>query len=130
MRSVRRQLQNMRLLSFTYTALLSFLIGSVDAKSQEIPDFVKQLIEQYESGLEVNSPGSIWQYNYKGAIVFYTPPFLCCDIPSKLFDVEGDFICAPDGGIAGVGDGKCIDFVKQRTEGRVIWVDKRLGASK
>ena len=116
----------MHLRIFTYFALLSIVTGGGHAIGQDLPNFLRQLIEQYESASEMNSPGSIWRYNYKGAVVFYMPPFLCCDLPSQLYDEVGNVICAPDGGIAGVGDGACPNFFGKRTGGQRVWFDPRI----
>ena len=56
--------------------------------------------------------------------MFYVPP-ACCDVPSELYDHDGNLICGPDGGIRGTGDGKCPDFFEKRREGTLIWRDPR-----
>ena len=88
------------------------------------PEFVQRLIAQLESGPKKESPGSIWRYDYKGNVVFYVPPS-CCDVPSALYDQNGNVICVPDGGIAGDGDGRCPDFFQVRTDESRIWIDRR-----
>ena len=113
-----------------FLALLAVAAGCKPATAEDLPPFVQQLIEQYEGGAESNSPGSIWRYNYGNAVVFYVPPFFCCDLPSRLYDVQGNVVCAPDGGIAGVGDGKCPDFFDMRKGGIRVWIDSRVEASK
>jgi hypothetical protein len=59
--------------------------------------------------------------------VYYLPP-RCCDIFGNLYDSQGQIICHPDGGIAGHGDGRCPDFLNQRTNETVIWRDTRKAA--
>jgi hypothetical protein len=71
-----------------------------------------------------NPPASVWQYSYDGKIVYYIPS-RCCDIPSQLFDSSCNFICSPDGGFTGAGDGVCRDFFDLRTEEKLIWNDSR-----
>ena len=44
----------------------------------------------------------------------------CCDIPSALFDEDCNFICSPDGGLTGRGDGNCPDF-PESFDRTVIW---------
>jgi hypothetical protein len=61
-------------------------------------------------------------YNYKGRVVFYVPPS-CCDNFGELYDSDGTFICSPDGGLAGGGDGKCTDFFSKRTDQVRVWHD-------
>ena len=104
-------------------ALLT-LVGCTSASSRDLPPFVLQLIEKYESAPKANPPASIWRYKYKERIVFYVPPS-CCDLPSELYDFDGNFICGPDGGLTGRGDGKCPDFFGQRAEELRVWSDPR-----
>jgi hypothetical protein len=40
-------------------------------------------------------------------------------------DESCSIICSPDGGFSGKGDGNCIDFFEKRTNGKLIWRDKR-----
>ncbi|MAO64578.1 MAG: hypothetical protein CL666_06235 [Balneola sp.] len=83
-----------------------------------------ELIHEYESEPVRNPPLSIWQFTYKGQTVYYVPPY-CCDIPGQLFNKEGDYICAPDGGFSGNGDGKCPDFFEEKKDKKLIWEDSR-----
>jgi len=46
----------------------------------------------------------------------------CCDIPSVLYDTAGTVVCAPDGGFIGRGDGRCPDFISQRSNEKVFGV--------
>lgn len=94
-----------------------------DAAS-DTPEFVERLVSQFESSPVTNPPGSIWRYKYKGQDVYYVPPS-CCDIPGELYDGNGEFICAPDGGITGTGDGNCPDFFSERSEPLRVWADER-----
>ena len=43
---------------------------------------------------------------------------------SVLLDDQCNIICNPDGGFNGGGNGKCIDFSKNRTEGKLKWKDE------
>ena len=90
----------------------------------ETPGFVDTMVSRFESGPVANPPGSIWRYRYKGQDVYYVPPS-CCDVPGELYDSSGNFICAPDGGITGTGDGKCPDFFDARTDEQRVWMDSR-----
>ena len=92
--------------------------------SQETPKWVQGLINQYQNAPVGNPPQSIWQYEYKGKIVYYIHP-QCCDQFSELFDADSNFICAPDGGITGQGDGRCSDFFQVRIGEKLIWQDSR-----
>jgi len=104
--------------------ILTLLAASPAALAQtNIPPFVAELIAHYQSVPHDNSPGSIWRYIYKGETFYYVPPLWCCDIPSLLYDTKGNLICRPDGGFAGFGDGKCPDFLEQRSQGELLWSD-------
>lgn len=104
--------------------LLASVIGCDPTGSEGRPKFVEELVTQFESGPKTNPPGSIWRYDYKGRVVFYVPPS-CCDVPSALYDSDGNFVCSPDGGLAGDGDGRCADFFQARTEETRVWLDRR-----
>jgi hypothetical protein len=108
--------------------LLSLISGAAFAQTED-PPFVTQLIERFKSAPPGKSPGAVWRYLYKGAPVFYVPRLACCDIPSDLYDVGGNLMCHPDGGIAGSGDGKCLDFFLERSEGERLWSDGTVGES-
>jgi len=65
----------------------------------------------------------IWQYEYRGSEVYYVPlsRIQCCDAFSELYDLQGELICMPDGGITGRGDGRCRDFIALQEPGRKVW---------
>lgn len=48
----------------------------------------------------------VWRHVLRGE-VYYIAQASCCDRRVNLFDARGNFICAPFGGFAGGGDGKC-----------------------
>ena len=86
------------------------------------PAWVRDLIAEQINGPVANPPALLSKCTYKDQIVYYLPP-RCCDVPSELFDSQGQRICSPDGGYTGSGDGKCPDF---STEGcDIIWKDSR-----
>ncbi len=97
-------------------------IGSLDGSGN--PPWVDQLILQFQNAPPGNPPQSIWRYQYKGEAVYYVPP-QCCDQFSVLYDSKANVICAPDGGFAGHGDGRCPDFFQERTNEVLIWRDSR-----
>lgn len=88
-----------------------------------LPWWVAVLIAGFQNELPVGNPlQAIWRYEYKSSTVFYVPP-QCCDQFSSLYDWNGNQICAPDGGIAGSGDGQCTDFFQERKNGVLVWQD-------
>ena len=104
--------------------LLIILVGCSQATQTGNPGWVDQLIKQFESEPVGNPPLSILRYDYMDQVVYFVPAH-CCDIYSILYDADGNVLCAPDGGIAGTGDGRCTDFFTQRAHEQLVWIDKR-----
>jgi hypothetical protein len=67
-----------------------------------------------------NAPELVATYRYQGRLVYYVSP-RCCDQYSLLYDSTGTTLCAPDGGITGRGDGRCPDFIVQRSDEKILW---------
>jgi hypothetical protein len=88
------------------------------------PAWLEALIASYQAEPPVNPPRAIWKYEFQGSVVFYVPA-PCCDQFSELRDARGVLLCAPDGGLAGRGDGRCRDFLAQRTREELVWRDPR-----
>lgn len=86
------------------------------------PACVQALITAAASQPVGNPPRSIYRCTYRGATVFYLPP-QCCDQFSALLSSDCALICAPDGGFAGGGDGRCADFT--RASCTLLWQDDR-----
>lgn len=87
-------------------------------------EWLTNLIQQLREEDAANPPAKIYRYTYNDKVVYYLSG-RCCDIPSTLYDVEGNVLCEPDGGFTGKGDGHCTDFFEKRTEETLIWEDKR-----
>jgi hypothetical protein len=113
-------------MKFIFLISLSLFLFSCNpiSSSNENPEWLNNLIRKFESEAVGNPPKSIWQYQYKGQIVYYIPA-QCCDLPSILYNKNGEIICAPDGGFSGRGDGRCTDFFKERSNEKLIWKDTR-----
>ncbi len=116
----------MRIKNIFLLAVLLFVFNDCTnpSSTNDIPDWINNLITEFKSQPVGNPPQSIWQYSYNNQIVYYVPP-QCCDQFSTLYDKYGRVICAPDGGITGSGDGKCPDFFEKRTDEKLIWNDER-----
>jgi len=71
-----------------------------------------------------NNIESVWQYEYNNDTVYY---FLmgCCDFFNLLYGKNGVFLCAPDGGYSGHGDGKCPDFFEKSKNKKLVWEYRR-----
>ena len=108
--------------------------------AQELPTFIQELIVEHEAALPQPVPGrstgnfgiqrqlrlptlEIWQHEYQGETVFFLPTSSqdCCDSFSRLYDADGNLICYPDGGITGIGDGRCPNFVSSRGRGVLVY---------
>ena len=113
------------------TANYVMLVGALLLSSCAVSDapssqsFVPSLIEKSEAAPEESSPDEIWSFLIGDEVVFYIASE-CCDIPSTLYDKDGDVLCHPDGGLAGLGYGQCPRFYKNRSTGILVWRDPRL----
>jgi hypothetical protein len=86
--------------------------------------WIKDLITKELSTPVANPPALLTQYEYNNQTVYYLRA-RCCDIPSTLYDENGSYICSPDGGFSGNGDGKCPSFSTTGQNGKVVWKDPR-----
>lgn len=100
-------------------------IGSDEvAASEETPSWVVELIEGLEAEALRNPPSSVVRFSYRGDFVYYVRPF-CCDMTSVIYDIDGEVICGPEGGMTGGGDYRCPDFFELRRDTTVVWEDSR-----
>ncbi len=90
----------------------------------EGPAWVRALIEELGALPPGRPPRAIYRYEYQGQIVYYLPP-QCCDAPGAFCDADGRYLCAPDGGFLGIGDGHCSDFTAVRTGEHLVWREVR-----
>jgi hypothetical protein len=110
---------------YVLVLVLSMLtVGCSLSNVLDNPPWVWKLIVQYQLRPVGNPPQSIWQYEFQGKTVYYIPP-QCCDMYGYLYDAEGTYICAPDGGFDGKGDGQCPNFFSERMGERLVWKDLR-----
>lgn len=105
---------------------VSMLLACGCSQSTQLhnPVWVDELIAKFQSDPVGYPPQSIYRYEYNGQTVYYVPP-QCCDQYSTLYDINGNIICAPDGGLTGNGDGQCPDFFYESADGILIWNDSR-----
>ncbi|MGA9396985.1 MAG: hypothetical protein WBV22_01890 [Anaerolineaceae bacterium] len=104
--------------------ILIAMTGCSQSTIAENPQWIDRLIHKFQSEPVGNPPQSIWRYEYQGQTVYFVPQ-QCCDQFSALYDVKGDDICAPDGGLTGRGDGNCADFFTDRSDEILVWKDTR-----
>ena len=107
---------------------LSVLFVSCTNKSPVAPDqtpaWLTALIRTFERDPVASPALSITRYEYKGEVVYFVPP-RCCDIWSDVYRADGSILCHANGGITGGGDGRCPDFLSERTTAQIIWQDPR-----
>jgi hypothetical protein len=109
-----------------FLALLAVLGASAHASDgpDARPVWIDALIAKFEAADVANPPLGITRFTYHDAPVYFVPAH-CCDIPSQLYDADGNALCAPDGGFTGRGDGRCPDFYQERRDEQLIWRDSR-----
>jgi hypothetical protein len=95
-----------------------------DASRPQQAAWLSEMIRELEEEAPANPPAKVYRYFYNDQEVYYLTS-RCCDITGKVYDVEGNLLCEPDGGITGQGDGRCPDFAETRTNETLIWEDKR-----
>ncbi len=95
---------------------------------ETLPEFVIDLIADSENGRMVGRVTQIWRVRFKGKSFYYVVPE-CCDQVTTLYDQHGTFLCAPSGGLSGMGDGKCSGMSPIPGKPVLVWDDKRAGAS-
>ena len=68
-------------------------------------------------------PLQVDEWSYQGETVYLASPD-CCDQYREVRDAETcEYICAPDGGFTGAGDGRCPRFLDEATFLRTVWVN-------
>lgn len=92
--------------------------------SGPVPIWLQDKIACYQDAPPMNPPVSIYRYAYLGEMVYWRSGY-CCDIPSVLYDANGNYICAPGGGIHGTGDENCPNWRDYATDETLIWQDER-----
>jgi ribosomal protein L17 len=93
-------------------------------KAIALPKGIEKLIAKFKAEEVTNPPREVWQYTLIDKTVFYVPA-VCCDNFSDLYNEAGELIAHPDGGFTGKGDNKMPNFEIDRTDGKLVWKDKR-----
>jgi len=89
-----------------------------------IPTCVQKKIDSIKTEAKWNPPAEVNEYIYNGQRVFLFSSN-CCDQYIMLYDGSCNYICAPSGGFAGKGDGKCADFYENAKHVKLVWKDTR-----
>jgi hypothetical protein len=113
------------LVGFVVSAALSAGVGCGAPTSPDDSPWMQALIAKLASEPAGSPPTQIIEYEYRNSLVYFVPVHQCCDLMSDLYDLDGHLMCHPDGGFAGQGDGRCADFLTQRSHARVVWSHTR-----
>lgn len=105
------------------SVLMLSMIGC-NENEPELPICVKDKLAEIEGEPVWNPPAKLHSYTYEGQTVYYLTP-RCCDYFGEVYDANCEFVCAPDGGITGNGDGTCPDFFEVATNRKLVWEDTR-----
>lgn len=109
-----------------YISILYLLC--ISCKNSEIaqgtPESISKEIKKILHDELKNPPIKVYSYIYENQKVYFFTSY-CCDIPSRLYNSEGEIICHPDGGLTGKGDLKCLDFFQKATNMKLVWQDSR-----
>ena len=110
---------------FLFVLVFSALFGHKCRENQNfIPPCVQHRIDSIKAELKWNPPAEVNEYVYDGKPVFLFTSN-CCDQLIILLDGNCNYICAPSGGYAGKGDGKCTDFYEKAKHVKLVWKDER-----
>ena len=86
--------------------------GSEAVSPLRAPDpAVQERIRSYENST-ARRVTDIMRLEHADGRAYYQFTAPCCDIPHPLYDAEGRYVCAPRGGFAGEGDGRCPEWVR------------------
>ena len=81
----------------------------------ELPICVTELLTVTDQTTYVQ----VEEWSWSGGQYYYLTAE-CCDKLNVLYDSNCDYICAPDGGFTGQGEGDCSE-VPDSFERRVVW---------
>ena len=110
--------------SIPIVLFMAFLVSCAShkniQKTSELPACLETTIKNMSSDPSQGTPQSVTRYTYKQQTVYYllSP---CCDKYNIVYDSACNILGYPDGGLAGRGDGKMMDFKANVTGGKVIW---------
>lgn len=109
--------------SYIFTIII-FACISAHADHQ-LPDWLEKNRVSNDSLTDKREPLSVWKLSYQKQEVYYVVS-PCCDQYNYLYDLNGTPICAPTGGIAGKGDGKCPFPADTDKSIELVWKSKSL----
>jgi hypothetical protein len=91
--------------------LFSFIVFCLILSACKVDDRIKiKVLYECPENLiymdEYDTPTELYQWTYKNKIYYYVRSSRY-DGMNILYDSECNYICAPDGGLSGGGDGRC-----------------------
>ena len=89
----------------------------------EVPSCIERKIDEIKSETVWNPPAQVWKWENDENTYYYITSE-CCDQWNYLYDEQCNVVCAPDGGITGMGDGNCPEF-SEPIDKSLIWADDR-----
>jgi hypothetical protein len=91
--------------------------------AMEVPTCIENKIQDIQNKPVENPAKEVWLWKYNGVSYYYFTA-ACCDQFSTLYDADCNFVCAPDGGFTGMGDGNCVPGILNATK-TLVWKDPR-----
>ncbi len=98
--------------------------GCKKERGIRVPPCIQSKIEAISQQPKYNPPATVYRYLYGDRYVYLFSSD-CCDQYNYVYDKDCNVICAPSGGIAGRGDGRCSNFTQVASDETLIWKDQR-----
>ncbi|HEY2721937.1 MAG TPA: hypothetical protein VGI82_09430 [Chitinophagaceae bacterium] len=109
------------------TILSGIVLQSQSCKKENgvrMPLCIQDKIEAIRQQPRFNPPAAVYRFLFKDKYVFLFSSN-CCDQYDYVYDRDCNIICAPSGGIAGKGDGRCTNFLQMASDKTLMWKDTR-----
>ncbi len=111
------------ILTFLTAGIFTLLSCEKSDLKINAPTCIKDKIETIMNNNVTNPPTQVWKWEIDGESYYYITS-VCCDQFNNLYNVQCEFVCSPDGGITGNGDGNCPDFIDEIIK-ILVWEDNR-----
>lgn len=101
--------------------IFSLLLSACNKVTLEVdaPRCIKTMISNSEKGKAGYDIQQVWKWEVDGNTYYHTV-MGCCDQFNYLYDEKCNEVCAPDGGLNGMGNGECPTFSEEPTK-TLIW---------
>lgn len=104
-------------------SLISLFVLISGCKKQdfpiETPACIERQIEEIEKEADGSTTREVWRWDVDGNTYFFINSD-CCDQFNYLYSQDCEVVCAPSGGLTGMGDGNCPTFSGE-IEKTLIW---------